>query len=53
MMTKRYIKDALLGIFVVALWAAIGVMMLTTWAEHPAESVVNGYAYMESIGGGN
>lgn len=51
-MTKRYIKDALMSICAVAMCVVVAVMMVTTWAEHPAESPVSGYSYMASIGGG-
>lgn len=50
-MTKRYIKDVLMGLCVLAMFVAVGVMMITTWAEHPAEQSVSGYEYMERIGG--
>lgn len=51
-MTKRYMKDALMGVCTIAMIVVVGVMMITTWAGHPAESPVSGYAYMEAVGGG-
>lgn len=50
-MTKRFIEELLSGICVVAVCVAVGAMMFTGWAEHPAERPVSGYAYMETIGG--
>lgn len=31
------------------LWCGVGSMMVTAWAEHPAEQPVNGQEYLESI----
>jgi hypothetical protein len=31
------------------MWLIVLTMMVTAWAEHPAEQPVNGYEYMESI----
>lgn len=33
------------------LWLMVFSMMVGAWAEHPAEQPVNGYEYMEMIGG--
>ena len=53
MMTKRYMKDALMGVCAFALFVMVGVMMITAWAGHPAEQPIDGYTYMETIGGVN
>lgn len=50
-MTKRYIKDILMGVCTLALFVMVGVMMVTTWVGHPAEQPIDGGAYVESIGG--
>ena len=48
-MRRRIVQDALMGICTIALFIAVGVMMVTTWAEHPAEQTINGVVYMESL----
>lgn len=35
------------------LWSALLTMMVTAWAEHPAEQFVDGHEYLESIQGGD
>lgn len=51
MMTKRYIKNALMGVGVTALWMLLCGVMMVTWLGHPAEQPVDGVAYIETIGG--
>ena len=47
---KREIrKTVFLVLAMVMMWALVLTMMVTAWAEHPAEQPVNGYEYMESI----
>ena len=42
-------KTVFLVFAMVMMWALVLTMMVTAWAEHPAEQPVNGYEYMESI----
>ena len=42
-------KTVFLVLAMVMMWALALTMMVTAWAEHPAEQPVNGYEYMESI----
>ena len=37
----------------VVLMSVVLTMMVTAWAEHPAEQPVNGHEYLESIQGGD
>ena len=50
-MIKRYIKKALTGICVMAVWMALCGLLMVTWLGHPAEQPIDGYTYMETIGG--
>ena len=42
-------KTVFLVLAMVMMWALVLTMMVTAWAEHPAEQPVNGYEYMETI----
>lgn len=42
-------KTVFLVLAMVMMWSLVLTMMVTAWAEHPAEQPVNGYEYMETI----
>ena len=46
-------KTAVMVAAMLILWSALLTMMVTAWAEHPAEQPVNGHEYLESIQGGD
>lgn len=47
---KRELRRTICMAFAMGLmWLIVLTMMVTAWAEHPAEQPVNGYEYMESI----
>ena len=49
---KREIrKTVFLVLSMLLMWTLVLTMMVTAWAEHPAEQPVNGIVYMETIGG--
>ena len=48
---RERIETVVMAVACVLLWATVLSMMANAWAEHPAEQFVNGYEYMESIGG--
>lgn len=48
---KRACKDAYLVALLLLMWVPLLVLMLRTWAEHPAEQPINGYDYIQSISG--
>ena len=49
---KRDIKRTACMVFaLIILWMMLTCMMVKAWVEHPAEAPVNGYSYIESIGG--
>ena len=48
---RERIETFFMAVAAVLLWAMVLSMMVNAWAEHPAEQFVNGYEYMESIGG--
>lgn len=46
-------KTAVMVVAMMVLWSVVLTMMVTAWAEHPAEQPVNGHEYLESIQGGD
>ena len=48
---RERIETFFMAVACVLIWATVLSMMVNAWAEHPAEQFVNGYEYMESIGG--
>ena len=44
-------KTICMSAALIVVWAMALTMMVKSWVEHPAEQPVNGYEYMETIGG--
>ena len=48
---REFINTLLMSIVAFLMSVMVMTMMVKAWAEHPAEQPVNGYEYLQSIGG--